>query len=35
MAGSQGAVSVQLTEVDIAGAKLSDPLLKHKNHALR
>ena len=36
MAGcSQGAVSVQLTEDDIPGAKLSEPLEKHINHALR
>ena len=35
--GSQGAaaVSIQLTEGDIPGAKLSEPLEKHTNHALR
>ena len=36
MAGcAQGAVSVQLTEDDIPGAKLSEPLEKYTNHALR
>ena len=35
--GPQGAaaVSIQLTEDDIPGAKLSEPLEKHMNHALR